>query len=262
VLNSSLSCIIFYVYSRKNIMELQGYRCAGCGMKVAVKYASKFRYCFYLGRYFCTGCHVDKTAIIPGRIIGKWDFSKYPVSCFSFNLLEKMLFDPLFNITDLNSVLYKRARGLDKVRMYRMQLYYIKDFIFLCRYADRLKELLEIMDAHIILKPDLYSIQNLVDVKNGELGKKLQNLIAACNKHVFNCQLCQARGFVCEICNNNKILFPWDFRFVTRCVDCGSCYHKKCYDSRKVPMCPRCPRIMAMFKRTETQNDQNTVVQS
>lgn len=247
---------------RKNIMELQDYRCAGCSMKVAVKYASKFRYCFYLGRYFCTGCHVDKTAIIPGRIIGKWDFSKYPVSCFSFTLLEKILFDPLFNITDLNSVLYKRARGLDKVRTYRMQLYYIKDFIFLCRYADRLKETLENMDAHIILKPDLYSIQNLVDVKNGELCKKLQNLIVICNKHIINCQLCQARGFVCEICNKNKILFPWDFRLVTRCVDCGSCYHKKCYDSRKVPMCPRCPRIMAMFKRTESQNDQSTVVQS
>jgi len=45
------------------------------------------------------------------------------------------------------------------------------------------------MDAHIILKPDLYSIQNLVDVKNGELGKKLQNIITACNKHVINCQV-------------------------------------------------------------------------
>jgi len=150
------------------------------------------------------------------------------VSCFSFTLLEKILFDPLFNITDLNSVLYKRARGLDKVRTYRMQLYYIKDFIFLCRYADRLvytiymytrvvlhvltimsctfvlmqtlyiftlihldrlKETLENMDAHIILKPDLYSIQNLVDVKNGELCKKLQNLIVICNKHIINCQV-------------------------------------------------------------------------
>lgn len=58
-------------------MEQQGYRCAGCGMKVALKYASKFRYCFYLGRYFCTGCHINNTAIIPGRIIAKWDFSKY-----------------------------------------------------------------------------------------------------------------------------------------------------------------------------------------
>lgn len=45
------------------------------------------------------------------------------------------------------------------------------------------------MEAHIILKPDLYSIQNLLDVKNGELGKKIQNLIIACNKHVTNCQV-------------------------------------------------------------------------
>lgn len=66
-------------YSRKKLMEQQGYRCAGCGMIVEVKYASKFRYCFYLGRYFCTGCHVEKTAIIPGRIIAKWDFSKYVI---------------------------------------------------------------------------------------------------------------------------------------------------------------------------------------
>lgn len=60
-------------------MEQQKYRCAGCGIIVAVKYASKFRYCFYLGRYFCTGCHVNKTTTIPGRIINKWDFSKYMV---------------------------------------------------------------------------------------------------------------------------------------------------------------------------------------
>lgn len=47
------------------------------------------------------------------------------------------------------------------------------------------------MDAHIILKPDLYSIQNLVDVKNGELGKILHNLIVSCNKHINNCQVKQ-----------------------------------------------------------------------
>lgn len=242
-------------------MEQQGYRCAGCSMKVALKYASKFRYCFYLGRYFCTGCHVNNTAIIPGRIIAKWDFSKYvvinimmnnnitctffsgqmlsqffyfcviryPVSSFSHALLEQMLYDPLFNIIDLNSVLYKRVRSLEKVRSYRLQLYYIKDFILSCRYADRwvsfyargciivfilyfiyslvsptqitfktiliiiimirLKELLDLIEAHIILKPDVYSIQNMLDVKNGELSKRLQNIIVTCNKHVANCQV-------------------------------------------------------------------------
>lgn len=67
----------FFFYSRKKIMGQQLYRCAGCGMQVAFKYASKYRYCFYLGRYFCTECHVNKTSMIPGRIIAKWDFSKY-----------------------------------------------------------------------------------------------------------------------------------------------------------------------------------------
>lgn len=62
---------------------------------------------------------------------------RYPVSTFSFTLLEQILFDPLFNIADLNSVLYKRARGLDKVRCYRLQLYYMKDFILSCRFATR-----------------------------------------------------------------------------------------------------------------------------
>jgi hypothetical protein len=45
------------------------------------------------------------------------------------------------------------------------------------------------MEAHIILKPDLFSIQNMLDVKSGELGKKLQSLIISCNKHIVNCQV-------------------------------------------------------------------------
>lgn len=69
--------------------------------------------------------------------------------------------------------------------------------------------------------------------------------------------MCQARGFVCELCSKNKVktknevLFPWDFTLVIRCQDCGSCYHKKCFNSRKVSTCPRCPRIKAKFKRSD-----------
>lgn len=46
-------------------------------MKVAIKYANKFRYCEYLGRYFCTGCHTNQVALIPGKILSKWDFNRY-----------------------------------------------------------------------------------------------------------------------------------------------------------------------------------------
>lgn len=62
---------------------------------------------------------------------------RYAVSSFSYALLEQIRFDPLFDIADLNTTLYKRARGLDRVRSYRLQLYYIKDFIISCRYATR-----------------------------------------------------------------------------------------------------------------------------
>lgn len=217
-------------------------------MLVAIKYASKFRYCFYLGKYFCTACHVNNTSVIPGRIISKWDFSKYPVSCFSSALLERMLLDPLFNIADLNSTLYKRICSLEKVHSYRLQLYYIKDFIFSCRFANRLKQSLDEFEAHIILNPDLYSIQNMIDVKSGELGRKLHDVIVSCNKHTANCQLCLARGFVCELCEKHDVLFPWRFGLVTRCADCGSCYHKKCFD--KSTGCPRCPRIVVAFERS------------
>lgn len=63
-------------------------------------------------------------------------------------------------------------------------------------YSIRLKELLDNMEAHIIHKPDLYSIQNMLNVKNCELGKQLQNLIISCNKHITNCQV-----------KNNKIIY-------------------------------------------------------
>lgn len=58
-------------------MARQNYRCAGCGMRVAEQYASKFRYCNYLGRYFCTGCHTNQLALVPARILHKWDFTRF-----------------------------------------------------------------------------------------------------------------------------------------------------------------------------------------
>lgn len=56
------------------LLKTQRCRCAGCGTKVEAKYANTFRYCHYLGRYFCTGCHTGKRARLPQMIIHQWDF--------------------------------------------------------------------------------------------------------------------------------------------------------------------------------------------
>lgn len=58
---------------------------------------------------------------------------RFPVSNFSFTLLDQMSEDPLFNVVDLNPQLYRRVKGLQRVRLLRIALFYLKDFIFACR---------------------------------------------------------------------------------------------------------------------------------
>ena len=36
----------------------------------------RYKYCEYLGKLFCPCCHGNETALIPARILHKWDFDK------------------------------------------------------------------------------------------------------------------------------------------------------------------------------------------
>lgn len=80
-------------------------------------YIRRLRYCEYLGRYFCQCCHENAQAVVPGRVLRKWDFSKYYVSNFARDLLSKIAGDPLFNLSDINSGLYKKVKALEAIRV-------------------------------------------------------------------------------------------------------------------------------------------------
>ncbi|XP_014203887.1 run domain Beclin-1-interacting and cysteine-rich domain-containing protein [Copidosoma floridanum] len=231
---------------RRILIAKQNYRCAGCGMRVAVKYASKYRYCEYLGRYFCTGCHTNQVASIPGKILSKWDFNRYPVSNFSYRLLDQMSVDPLFRVNDLNPSLYRRIKQLNRTRLLRTQLFYLKDFLFTCRFATHTQEALRRQGSHMISDQHIYSIEDFLRVKNGTLSLELNNLVQECCKHVAECILCQARAFVCEFCNSSEVIYPWELSKVTRCESCGACYHLRCvnpnHNSKRLD-CKRCTRL-------------------
>ncbi|XP_011877709.1 PREDICTED: run domain Beclin-1 interacting and cysteine-rich containing protein [Vollenhovia emeryi] len=230
---------------RRTMIAKQNYRCAGCGMKVAVKYANRFRYCEYLGRYFCTGCHTSQVAFIPGKILSKWDFNRYPVSNFSYRLLDQMMSDPLFQVNDLNPLLYRRIKQLDKTRLVRTKLFFLKDFLFTCRFATSLQDVLKKEPNYIINDPHVYSIQDLINVKLGVLFARLQELVQICCTHIVDCELCQARGFVCELCCSKDVIFPWDLSKVIRCEKCGACFHIDCKHTSDKLECPRCVRLHA-----------------
>ncbi|XP_065172084.1 run domain Beclin-1-interacting and cysteine-rich domain-containing protein [Atheta coriaria] len=229
---------------RKTIMEKQNYRCAGCGTRVATKYAAKFRYCNYLGRYFCTGCHTNQVAIIPARVIHQWNFTRCSVSSFSYRLIEQMHTDPLFRVFQLNPKIGKLSRNMEVCKKYRLGLMYLKDYILTCRLAENIQDLIRSEESYLSSDPDIYSLEDLIMIRTGELKNKLKYIVEVCCRHTSECELCLARGFICEICKSAEVLFPWQMKIVSRCAQCGSCFHSKCWNKVDAP-CARCCRRLS-----------------
>ncbi|XP_057370371.1 run domain Beclin-1-interacting and cysteine-rich domain-containing protein-like [Daphnia carinata] len=236
--------IVFAVYTSPNlkvVMAKQNYRCAGCGMRVEPEHSHNFRYCHYLGRYFCTACHSNKTFVVPSRIFKKWDFRKYPVSNFSYDLLERMWFDPLFRLGYINPLLYRRCRQLNKVLELRLQLINVAEFLRICRFGSDVWEEFRKQAADWLEDPEIYSLYDLTRVNSGELFQILRQIVSNGMKHIIHCELCKARGFLCEKCHSSEVIFPFQVDTVIRCNQCGSCFHRPCWSTPA--SCPRCQRI-------------------
>ncbi|KAJ8374255.1 hypothetical protein SKAU_G00048350 [Synaphobranchus kaupii] len=213
--------IIFNIHptpKRKVIVAKQNYLCAGCGTRTDPGYIKRLRYCEYLGRYFCQCCHENAQVVVPGRVLRKWDFTKYPVSNFARDLLGKIAAEPLFNLADINSGLYNKVKPLKTVRLLRVQLLHMKKMFKTCRLAKEVLEEFDTLPGHLTEDLDLFSLNDLGAVRHGELAPQLRELLRLGSVHVADCELCRARGFVCEFCGNDKdIIFPFELKKCQRC---------------------------------------------
>ncbi|XP_027541537.1 run domain Beclin-1-interacting and cysteine-rich domain-containing protein isoform X4 [Neopelma chrysocephalum] len=238
--------IIFNVHpapTRKVAVAKQNYRCAGCGIRTDPDYIKRLRYCEYLGKYFCQCCHENAQMVIPSRILRKWDFSKYYVSNFSKDLLSKIWSDPLFNVQDINPALYRKVKALNQVWLLRIQLFHMKNMFKTCRLAKDLLDSFDTVPGHLTEDLHLYSLSDLSATKKGDLVPRLTELLKAGSLHVDKCMLCQAKGFICEFCQNeDDIIFPFELNKCRTCEECKACYHKSCFKSTH---CPRCERLQA-----------------
>lgn len=53
--------------------------------------------------------------------------------------------------------------------------------------------------------------QDLLSLATSDaLERKLYDLYTYAKKHIFECVLCRQKGFYCEICRSNEILFPFE----------------------------------------------------
>ncbi|XP_068445716.1 run domain Beclin-1-interacting and cysteine-rich domain-containing protein isoform X2 [Clinocottus analis] len=248
--------IIFNIHStpkRKIVVAKQNYRCAGCGTRIDPDYIKRMRYCEYLGRYFCQCCHENAQAVVPGRVLRKWDFSKYYVSNFARDLLSKIAGDPLFNPNDINSGLYKKIKALEAVRVLRVQLFHMKNLFKTCRFAKEVLDQFDSLPGHLTEDLHLFSLSDLAAVRNGDLAPRMKELLKLGTLHAAGCVLCQAKGFVCEFCSNDKdIVFPFQLNKCQRCEECHACYHRGCFRTGRD--CPRCRRLAERRERMTRKN--------
>ncbi|XP_070771046.1 protein associated with UVRAG as autophagy enhancer [Enoplosus armatus] len=240
--------IIFTVqptHRRSEVVALQHFLCAGCGTEVEPKYIKKLRYCEYLGRYFCDCCHSGAEAVVPGRLLSCWDFGRYPVSDFSKQLLDSVWHQPLFDLTCVGKTLYGKVKELDKFRELQEQLLAVKKLLTVCRLSGRVMAEFEQLPAHLTEQPHLFSMDDLLRAKKGQLAAPARAVLRSAIDHVENCELCLARGFICEFCRERDIIFPFQRDTCRRCPVCRACFHKHCFVEKK---CPKCARIQAWKK--------------
>ena len=75
---SARSSLVFLVPYTPLIKE-PVYRLSSNPCFLCTDYIKRFRYCHYLGKYFCSSCHSNFLEVIPANVIRKWDFTKYPL---------------------------------------------------------------------------------------------------------------------------------------------------------------------------------------
>ncbi|XP_076086692.1 uncharacterized protein LOC143057290 isoform X4 [Mytilus galloprovincialis] len=221
-------------------LDAQNYQCKGCTRPVGLIYG-KPRVCTFDAGYYCFECHENDEYYIPAMLIHNWDFRKHPVAKCNYKFLQDAEDQTKIDISKVNPKLYEHVKEMEDLRVLRTQLYYLKTYLFTCKQsiADEFRQTLwprEYMYENI----HLYSLSDFLQVPSGTLLTSLRKVIKFAIKHVYDCRLCSQKGYICELCNQTKVIYPFEVESTIRCKQCKSVFHKTCKIEGK--QCPKCLR--------------------
>lgn len=225
----------------------QNYKCNSCRRPIGLAFGES-RLCYFDGHHYCSECHLREKSVIPARVLCNWDFEKYAISKRNQHFLLLISNEPMFELKKIAPLLYETCPELRELHELRQQAFFIRSYCFTCVHDSISLELTKLVwpREHLIKQLDLYSLEDLIQVKNGSLRNILKNVITFGRNHVLSCMLCCLKGFICEICKSSQIIYPFDTESVHRCNSCQSIYHKNCFKSlRDCDACPRCKRLKA-----------------
>ncbi|KRY55468.1 Voltage-dependent calcium channel unc-36, partial [Trichinella britovi] len=234
-------------------LAMQNFQCADCKTQVSidsslmVEASQTARLCHYSGFYFCSVCHWNDEMVIPAR-----------VSRSTRQFLRLMQKRPILRLEAMNPCLFKNIPQLQKIKSLRGRLLLMKPYVMYCREAASQCLITHLRPyAHFMETLDVYSIRDLIDINETVLEPRLMQALEIFEKHIKNeCSICQGNGYVCELCDNSEILFPFD-RSIGKCGQCSWIYHKSCFDKNN-GICSRCLRMSSRMAIRLLSKDSNT----
>ncbi|KAG7277567.1 hypothetical protein CRUP_013885 [Coryphaenoides rupestris] len=228
-------------------LDAQGFTCAGCPRQIGLSLA-KARLCDFSGRYYCESCHHGDLSIIPSRMVHNWDLTPRQVSQRALRLLAQVEHEPLLNLEQLNPELLGHAQPIAQVHQLRLALRLLGEYLSTCRSGAR-KTILARVDArgYLLESSQLYSVMDLRQIAAGQYVAYLSSLVQVCSEHVHQCDLCSQRGFICQICHAEDIIFPFQLDSTSRCGECKAVFHAACKMGSS--SCPRCHRFRKYLER-------------
>ncbi|XP_078696019.1 pleckstrin homology domain-containing family M member 1-like isoform X2 [Branchiostoma floridae x Branchiostoma belcheri] len=237
---------------REKGLDVQNFKCKECERQIGLIFG-KYRVCNYDGCYYCEECHVNEEAIIPARIILNWDFKKHKVAHSTKLFLLQVEEEPLINLEECNPDIYTYIKEMAEVKTLRLQLKYVKAYLFTCNQsvAEDLRKRVWPKD-YMLDRIHLYSVVDLLQVTSGQLQQHLKKVVKHATKHVYKCQLCSQKGFLCEVCNSPNPIYPFETDSTVRCDRCKAVYHAKCRtENRPCPKCTRRDLRRSQFRTAE-----------
>ncbi|KAK0077689.1 hypothetical protein PV325_003583 [Microctonus aethiopoides] len=232
---------------RETGLDVQNYSCFDCGHAVGMTFG-KAHVCSFTGNYFCNNCMSSEEFLIPSRIIHNWDLKHYPVSNKAATYLTNC--STLLDLKILNPRIYTAVDTMAQLHSLRIQLNLLRAYLFTCR-----EPIIESLQKKVTPREYLYehvhkySVTDLLDVPSGTLAQQLQKIIEFARNHVLDCWLCSQKGFICEVCNNPKVIYPFDMASTYRCGECNAVFHIDCLNATKP--CPKCERKRKRLDRPE-----------
>ncbi|XP_052821358.1 uncharacterized protein LOC128246875 isoform X2 [Mya arenaria] len=221
-------------------LDAQNFQCKGCSRSIGLIFG-KPRTCKFDGWYYCYECHENDEYYIPALIVHNWDFRKQKVCKKNFEYLQDKEEQPYINVEDINPRLYEHVPEMLEIQNLRVQLMHLKTYLFTCKQsiAEDFRKLIWPRD-YLYEGRELYSLADLLQVPTGSLASSLRKVIKFATKHVYSCRLCSQKGFICELCNNPKVIYAFEMDATFRCPQCKTVFHKACKtDNRPCPKCQR-----------------------